>query len=85
MRLLHQTILENYLKMFDPNFNPYDVLANLSDRMNQIEAAHNRLCRAFEQLEKNTKIIEARLKNMEDSHIALASHVFKAEINDLVK
>ena len=82
---LHLTYSGNYLNMLDPRFDPYDILANLSERLAQLETQHNKLVSAFEQLENNAKIIEARLRNTESSHVALASHVFKDEIDNLVK
>jgi isoprenylcysteine carboxyl methyltransferase (ICMT) family protein YpbQ len=69
--------------MFDPDFNPYDLLVTLTQRITELEQAHNNLAHAYNQTAKDYGILKAKFKNLEQSHLALANHVFKAELEQL--
>ena len=65
------------------DFDPYDVLVTLNDRVNQLEQAHNRLVHAFETGQKEQKILLHKFRNLEKSHLALADAYFKNELERL--
>jgi hypothetical protein len=69
--------------MFDPDFNPYDMLVTLTQRMTELEKAHNNMAHAYNATVKDHELLKHKFKNLEQSHLALANHVFKAELEQL--
>lgn len=65
------------------DFDPYEALMSLGERLSQLEQAHNRLAHAYEATAKEQQILLHKYRNLEKSHMALASHVFKEEIDRL--
>ena len=65
------------------DFDPYDVLITLNERVTQLEQAHNRLAHAFEASKKEQDILLHKYRNLEKSHLALADAYFKNELERL--
>lgn len=71
--------------MFDRDFDPYDALMTMNDRLHALEKAHNNLARAYETTVRDYKILAQKHKNLEVSHIALADTYFNSELKNLTK
>lgn len=67
--------------MFEGDWNPYDVLINLSERMRHLEQAHNRLAEAFQRTENEFNQLLKAFQNLQKSHLALSELVGAAAIS----
>lgn len=65
------------------DFDPYDVLLTLNERVTQLEQAHNRLAHAFEAGQKEHQVLLHKYRNLEKSHLVLADTYFKNELDRL--
>ena len=57
------------------NFDPYDALIELNERMNRMEHAHNALARAHQQSEQELNSALKSLKNLQQHHILLQTQL----------
>jgi hypothetical protein len=71
--------------MFNSDFDPYDALMTMNDRLHALEKAHNNLARAYEITDRDHKLLAQKYKNLEISHIALADAFFRKELENLPK
>lgn len=67
------------------NFDPYDALMTMNERLCELEKAHNNLAHAFDAAQKEQKVLLHKYHQLEKSHLALADHYFKGEIDRLNK
>ena len=51
-----------------PNFDPYDALCELNDRLDAVEEAHNNLADAHQELEIELQIVLDALLSLQMSH-----------------
>ena len=61
--------------MFNNNFDPYDMLITLNERLNQLEQAHNNLGRAFQKTERELNTALKSLNHLQRSHLELSQFV----------
>lgn len=63
--------------MMNPNFDPYDLLMSLTDRLNRLEQAHNHMAHAYSRSEQDLIQAKKRIKQLEASHKHLNDLVFE--------
>ena len=66
--------------LFDNQFDPYDALVELNERMNRMEIAHNNLAKAFQQTEQEFTMLSKAFNNLQKSHLKLSELVSIAAI-----
>ena len=71
--------------MMNNNFDPYDALISLQDRLNHLEHAHNKMAHAFRKTEVDLNIALHNLQNLQKSHLALSELVAAQVLQDLSK
>jgi len=57
--------------MMDNGFDPYDLLINLSERLNRLEHAHNKMAHAFQRTERDLNIALQSLRHLQQKHLEL--------------
>lgn len=67
--------------MMDNNFDPYDMLMQMSERMLVMEKAHNKLAEAFTKSEHELTIALHSLRNLQQAHLKLSQHVHNVNID----
>jgi len=74
--------LENNMgkNLFDQQFDPYDALIELNDRINRMEIAHNNLAKAFQKTEQEFTMLSKSFNNLQKSHLKLSELVSIAAI-----
>ena len=55
--------------MMDNNFDPYEMLINLQERLNRLENAHNKLAYAFQRTEADLNVTLNSLRNLQQAHL----------------
>jgi predicted nuclease with TOPRIM domain len=66
--------------LFDNQFDPYDALIELNERINRMEIAHNKLAHAFQQTEQEFTMLSKAFNNLQKSHLKLSELVSIAAI-----
>jgi hypothetical protein len=56
--------------MFHHNFDPYDTLVSLNDRLNRLERAHNKLADAYTVSQRDLSITMDSLISLQKSHLS---------------
>lgn len=56
--------------MMDNNFDPYEILVNLQERMNRLEHAHNQLARAFQKTEVDLNVTLNTLRQLQKAQLS---------------
>lgn len=62
-------------RMFEGDWNPYDVLIQLSERLNRLEHAHNILAREYTKSQHDLDIALQSLNSLQRGHLALSELV----------
>jgi hypothetical protein len=65
------------LTMFNNDFDPYDQIMQMSQRLLGLQDAHNNLGRAFERSERDLSVALEAIRNLQQSHAHLNSLVFE--------
>lgn len=63
------------------NFDPYDMLMQMQERMLVIERAHNKLADAYTKTEHDLNVTLHSLRNLQQAHLKLSQYVHNVEIN----
>lgn len=72
--------------MINPNFNPYDLLQDLQQRMHHLEQAHNRMARDYTQTQRDLDVALDVIQTLQKSQISLVEFVNSAmEIDQILK
>lgn len=75
--------------MLNNDWDPYDALIELNERMLRLESAHNRLAHAYEQSERDLNLALDALQSLQRSHLALSNfiteHIRDISLIDLPK
>jgi hypothetical protein len=53
-------------------FDPYDLLIELNERLSRLEVAHNKLARAYEQTEKDFSVLLTSHQHLQKAHLTLS-------------
>lgn len=69
--------------MFERNFDPYDLLIQVNDRLQRLEQAHNAMARDYSKTQTDLAVTLNNYRNLQRSHLALADVVMKAELDKL--
>lgn len=64
-------------RMFQGDWNPYDVLIKLDARTNHLIQKHNQLANDYEQTKRDLDLALDALQNLQKSHLALVDLVSK--------
>ena len=67
------------------DFDPYDMLVALNDRLTRVEAVHNRLAISYNQTEQEFNIALHSLKQLQEHHARLSSLVNRTLLDDNYK
>ena len=62
--------------MFENNFDPYDLLITLNDRLNRLEHVHNRLATAHYKAEADLKVAQHTILNLQQRFLELQAIVY---------
>jgi len=66
--------------MMNRDFDPYDILMEVMERLNRLEHAHNKLANAFQKTERELNIALQSIKHLQQSHMVILSNQVKAEV-----
>jgi len=55
--------------MFDNNFDPYEILINLQERLNRLEKAHNQMAHAYQKSEIDLSVTLHSLRSLQQSFL----------------
>jgi Ca2+-binding EF-hand superfamily protein len=66
--------------LFDQQFDPYDALVELNERINRMEIAHNNLAKAFQRTEQELNTALNSLQQLQKGHLKLSELVSIAAI-----
>lgn len=58
--------------LFDSDFDPYDALIELNERINRMEQAHNNLASAFQRTEKELNLALTSLNHLQKGHLSMS-------------
>ena len=61
------------------DFDPYDLLMEVMERMNRMEQAHNNLAKAFEKTERELNIALHSVRHLQQQYMLLLSNQVKAD------
>lgn len=61
--------------MFNNNLDPYDMLIQLSERVNRLETVHNRLAHDYQKSQADLNIALNSLQNLQHSYLKLSQLV----------
>lgn len=70
-------------EMFSRDFNPYDALVELNERLMRVEQAHNALARAFEQTEREVNVILQSVQALQKAQLSLGELWAKKTLYEL--
>ena len=65
--------------MMNRDFDPYDLLMEVMERMNRMEQAHNNLAKAFEKTERELNITLHSVRHLQQQYMLLLSNQVKAD------
>lgn len=65
--------------MMGNDFDPYDMLIQLSERLHRLEQAHNRMADAFHKTEVELNIALHSLRNLQQRHLQLTQKINELE------
>lgn len=57
---------------FDSNFDPYNALIELDERINRMELVHNNLAAAFQRTEQELNLALSSLNHLQKGHLTLS-------------
>ena len=69
--------------LFDNNFDPYDALVELNERMNRMEHAHNALAHAFHQTEQEVSVLLKTIQSQQQTIISMGELFANKTLFDL--
>lgn len=61
------------------DFDPYEVLLDLIERVNRVEQAHNNLAHAYERSERELNQALHLLQQLQKRHLALSATVYSSK------
>jgi predicted nuclease with TOPRIM domain len=64
------------LTVFNNDFDPYDALMNVSDRLSMLQEAHNRMAHAYEKSQHELVLAKSNIRNLQKSHAHLNEMMF---------
>lgn len=67
------------------DFDPYDALVSLNERMLRMEMAHNALANDYEKTKHDYKEFLVRYRALEESHLALSHAYMTSELQNIIK
>jgi hypothetical protein len=53
-------------------FDPYDMLIELNERLNRLETAHNKMAHAYQKTEEELSMTLSSLQSLQKAHLALS-------------
>lgn len=65
--------------MMNNNFDPYDILMQVTDRLHRLEIAHNKNADTFRKTEVDLQVALHSLRNLQQKHIQLTQKVHQLE------
>ena len=65
--------------MMGNNFDPYDMLIQLSERLHRLEVAHNNIADAFHKTEVELNIALHSLRNIQQRHLHITQRINEIE------
>lgn len=65
--------------MMQNNFDPYDILIQVSDRLARLEQAHNKMADAFHKTEVDLQVTLHSLRNLQQRHLQLTQKINELE------
>lgn len=75
--------------MLNNDWDPYDALIDLNERLLRLETAHNNLAHAYEQSERELGLALDSILSLQKSHLALSGfiseHIKNISLIDLPK
>ena len=71
-------------EMFN-DFDPYDALITLNEKLLRLEHAHNALANAYEKNMRDYKEFLIRYRALEESHLALSNAYMQSELQRITK
>lgn len=71
--------------MFDKNFDPYDILVKLNERLHQLEIAHNTMAVDYQKTQHELNIALQSLNSLQRGHLALSELVASQTLINLDK
>ena len=69
--------------MMNNDFDPYDALIELNERMNRLEQTHNNLARAHHQTERDLNVALNSLKNLQQHFLVYQQDIQKIILNKM--
>lgn len=72
-------------RMFEGDWDPYDILMELSEKQRILEQAHNNLAREYVKTQKDLDIALQSLNSLQKGHLALSEFVTTSIMVDLTK
>ena len=69
------------LIMMSNDFDPYDALINMSERLQLLEQAHNKMAHAYQLTENELTLTLHSLRNLQQRHVNLMNRVDALEAN----
>lgn len=67
------------MSMMPNDFDPYDALISMNERLHRLEQAHNKMAHAYQQSENELTVALHSLKNLQQKHINLMVRVDRIE------
>ena len=67
--------------MMDNDFDPYDILMMLNDRLNRLERAHNGLCDAVKKTDIDLSVALHSIRHLQQNHVKLSSEIHQYILN----
>mgnify|MGYP006293134347 CR=1 FL=1 len=59
--------------MFNRNFDPYELLLEMQERLSQLETMHNKLAHAFQESDHELTMALQLLRSLQQRHLKLRS------------
>ena len=69
--------------MFEGNWNPYDVLIQVSEQLNHLTEAHNKLAHAFQQTEAEVNVLLKTIQAQQQTIISMGELFANKTLFDL--
>lgn len=70
-----------YFKMMNNDFDPYDALISMNERLHKLERAHNKAVDALRKTDVDLQVALHSLRNLQQQHLKLSQHVHNVNID----
>ena len=67
--------------MMNNDFDPYDALIQMNERLHALEKAHNKMAHAYQASERDLSIALNSLRNLQQQHLKLSQYVYNTKID----